>query len=634
MKKLSFWLWPLILSACTINRPDQPKEVPLYSIEAFYKNISIGGGSFSPDETKLLVTSNKSGIYNAYQLPLDGTAAEPLTYSTEESVFAIGYFPNDERFLYSSDKGGNEIDHIYLRNLDGTVTDLTPWENVKSSFFSWARDEQSFFFISNKRDARYFDLYEMSIESFEPVLIFENNNGFDITTISKDKNLIALGKTITTSKNELYIFDRSAGEMIQISPEGADAQFNAQQFSLDGNTLYVLTNLDAEFTYLSEYNIEDGRTNKVLEEAWDIWYAYFSYNEKYRVVGVNKDAQTVVSITDMTTGDVIEFPYFSDGNVSGISISKSEKLMKFAVVSSKAPSNIFIFDLESGKFRQLTNTLSPEINPDDLVAGQVIRYPSFDGLEIPSILYKPHQASSETPVPALVWVHGGPGGQSRVGYFSLIQYLVNHGYAVLAVNNRGSSGYGKTFYRMDDQRHGDVDLKDCVYGKKYLSSMEWVDEEKIGIIGGSYGGYMVMAALSFEPEEFNVGVNVFGVTNWMRTLKSIPPWWESFKEALYLEMGDPNTVDSVRLYNISPLFHTQNVTKPLMVLQGANDPRVLQVESDEIVAAVKANNVPVEYVLFEDEGHGFVKKDNEIEGYGKILSFLDKYLKQEDQSVK
>ncbi|MGK0387171.1 MAG: dipeptidyl aminopeptidase/acylaminoacyl peptidase [Patiriisocius sp.] len=147
------------------------------------------------------------------------------------------------------------------------------------------------------------------------------------------------------------------------------------------------------------------------------------------------------------------------------------------------------------------------------------------------------------------------------------------------------------------------------------------------MIGGSYGGYMTMAALTYAPEEFNVGVNIYGVTNWMRTLKSIPPWWASFKDALYEEMGDPNTEDSIRLKKQSPLFHTQNVTKPLMVLQGAQDPRVLQVESDEIVAGVRENGVPVEYVLFEDEGHGFVKKENQIEAYGKVKLFLDKYLK-------
>jgi dipeptidyl aminopeptidase/acylaminoacyl peptidase len=226
-------------------------------------------------------------------------------------------------------------------------------------------------------------------------------------------------------------------------------------------------------------------------------------------------------------------------------------------------------------------------------------------------------------------VHGGPGGQTRLNYSSLYQYVVNHGYAVLCVNNRGSSGYGKTFYQMDDQKHGDVDLKDCIEGKNYLASLDWVDGDKIGILGGSYGGYMVMRAMTAAPEEFKVGVNIFGVTNWIRTLRSIPPWWGSFKDALYQEMGDPNTVDSVRLYDISPLFHADQIKHPVMVLQGSQDPRVLQVESDEMVAAIKENNVPVDYVLFPDEGHGFRKKANQIEGWGKVLTFLDTHLKKE-----
>lgn len=277
--------------------------------------------------------------------------------------------------------------------------------------------------------------------------------------------------------------------------------------------------------------------------------------------------------------------------------------------------------------------MNPEIDPDDLVSAEVVRYKSFDGLEIPAIYYKPLGAATTNKKPALVWVHGGPGGQSRVGYSALLQYLVNHGYAVLAVNNRGSSGYGASFYKMDDKNHGEKDLQDVIYGKKWLASQDYINADQIGIIGGSYGGYMTMAAMTFQPEEFEVGVNIFGVTNWLRTLKSIPPYWESFRQALYEELGDPTSKDSIRLKKISPLFHAENVKNPIMVLQGANDPRVLQIESDEIVEAVKANNVPVEYMVFPDEGHGFIKKENEIKAYRQILTFLDKYLKDEDVTM-
>jgi dipeptidyl aminopeptidase/acylaminoacyl peptidase len=269
--------------------------------------------------------------------------------------------------------------------------------------------------------------------------------------------------------------------------------------------------------------------------------------------------------------------------------------------------------------------LNPNINPEDLVEGQVVRFASYDDLEIPGILYLPLQANENDSVPALVWVHGGPGGQSRVGYSALIQYLVNHGYAIYAINNRGSSGYGKTFYHLDDRKHGDVDLKDVVASKQMLIETGRINPQRIGIIGGSYGGYMVLAALAFRPDAFDVGVDIFGVSNWVRTLQSIPPWWESFRKALEQEMGDFDDEEFLRAK--SPLFHTEHIVKPLMVLQGANDPRVLKVESDEIVEAVKARGIPVEYVVFEDEGHGFVKKENQIRGYKAILDFVEAYLK-------
>jgi len=225
-----------------------------------------------------------------------------------------------------------------------------------------------------------------------------------------------------------------------------------------------------------------------------------------------------------------------------------------------------------------------------------------------------------------VWVHGGPGGQTRVGYSPLIQFLVNHGYVVLGINNRGSSGYGKTFLASDDKKHGREPLWDCVEAKRYLASLPYVDASRVGIIGGSYGGYMVLAALAFRPAVFDVGVDIFGVSNWLRTLRSMPAWWEAQRQALYDEVGDPER-DIELLRAASPLFHADKIRRPLLVLQGANDPRVLKLESDEIVAAVKRNGVPVEYLVFPDEGHGFTKKKNQVAGYGAVLKFLDAHLR-------
>jgi dipeptidyl aminopeptidase/acylaminoacyl peptidase len=300
--------------------------------------------------------------------------------------------------------------------------------------------------------------------------------------------------------------------------------------------------------------------------------------------------------------------------------------MAFYVNGDTSPANLFVLDLATMKPLQLTSALNPKIRSQDLVEGEVVRYESFDGLDVPAILYRPWAASPTAKVPALVWVHGGPGGQSRHGYNADIQHLVNHGYAILAVNNRGSSGYGKKFFHLDDRNHGEGDLQDCIFGRKYLAGLDWIDAAKVGIIGGSYGGYMVTAALALTPDAFEAGVDIFGVTNWLRTLQSIPPWWAAFRDSLYAEMGDPAT-DEPRLRKISSLFHAHNIVKPLMVVQGKNDPRVLQVESDEIVAAAKKNGAPVEYIVFPDEGHGFIRKENRVTSAAGIVKFLDTHLK-------
>jgi dipeptidyl aminopeptidase/acylaminoacyl peptidase len=331
-------------------------------------------------------------------------------------------------------------------------------------------------------------------------------------------------------------------------------------------------------------------------------------------------------ILDTKTGKAVTVPNLPAGEIGSVRISRSETKLAFQLNGDRSPNNLYVYEFGGKAPVRLTDTLAKEVDPNDLVEAEVVRFKSFDGMTIPNIFYKPHQATAQSKAPALVWVHGGPGGQTRRSYSAYIQYLVNHGYAVLGINNRGSSGYGKAFFVADDKKHGHEPLEDCISAKKYLQGLPWVDGGRVGIIGGSYGGYMTLAALTLQPEAFEVGVDLFGISNWVRTLESIPKWWESQREALYTEIGDP-VKDREMLLAVSPLFHADRIKRPLLVLQGANDPRVIKPESDDIVAAAKKNGVPVEYLVFADEGHGFSKKKNQIEGWKAILDFLDKYLK-------
>lgn len=623
MKKLIFFISLIIIIGCNKS---QKKDFAKYDVEEFFNNVAISGGYFSSSSDKLIYSSNESGIYNIYEVNINNGEASQLTHSEKESFFIRSYVPNSDAFIYSADKGGNEISHLYLQKKDGGLLDLTPGENEKSSFYKWSKDNSILYYLSNKRDSRYFDLYKMSVNDWKSSLIYENNNNMSVSSISDNEEYLLLSNSITTSENKFFLFELSSGKLIEIS--SMPGNYSSAGFSSDNKSFFYITDVGKEFAYLMEHNIGSGDSSVLFETNWDVMYSYLSKSEKYRVIGINEDGKNILKVYNEFENKEIKFPSFEDEDIIGLEFSETENKLRLSVGSSKMPNNLYVFDLNDKSLVKLTNSLNQNIDSKNLVNAKVIRYKSFDGLEIPAIFYKPLQGSKNNKVPALVWVHGGPGGQSRMNFNPLIQYLTNQGYAVLAVNNRGSSGYGKTFYKLDDKNHGENDLKDCIWGKKWLQELEYIDQERIGIIGGSYGGYMTMAAMTFTPDEFKVGVNIFGVTNWIRTLKSIPSYWEANRKALYDELGDPYSADSIRLKKISPLFHASNVKNPVMVLQGANDPRVLQIESDEIVAELQKNKIPVEYVIFDDEGHGFRKKENQLEGYRKIKNFLDYYLKE------
>jgi len=603
-----------------------------YTIEQFMDNVSVNGASFSADETRVLFSSNKTGVWNAYSVPTKGGEWSQVTNSTTDSVFAVSYFPKDDRILYTRDRGGNELNHLYVRTPEGEEKDLTPGDKLKAMFGGWTPDFSAFYVLTNERDPKFFDVYRYDAGTYERAMFFRNDLGYLPSQISQDGKWVALVKPNTTNDSDIYLWSVDAKEAKQISAHTGEAAYSPAAFDPASRFLYYLTNDGSEFRRLRRYALAQETHEDVQKADWDIVFTYFSHNGKYRVMGTSEDGRFVINVVEAESGKRVELPPVPDGELGGVSIARSEQQMAFYASGDRAPSNLFVHRMGTKTLARLTDVLNPAIDPQDLVDSQVVRFKSFDGVEIPNILWKPHQALPASKAPALVWVHGGPGGQTRKGYSSVIQYLVNHGYVVLGINNRGSSGYGKTFLAADDQKHGREPLWDCVEARKYLASLPYVDRDRIGIIGGSYGGYMVLAALAFKPDVFDVGIDIFGVSNWLRTIEKMPVWWEAQRKALLAEIGDPATQRDM-LQAISPAFHADKIQKPLLVLQGANDPRVIQPESDDIVAAVKKSNVPVEYIVFADEGHGFTKKKNQIEGYGAVLRFLDQHLKNKGKAA-
>ena len=619
---------PAVLAAQT---PAAPRT---YTAAEFFQTRSYGlsspaGLGFSADGGSILISSDETGVFNAWALPVAGGAPVPLSASTTVATRGLSYFPNDGRVLLSADSGGggSELDHIYVRELDGTVRDLTPGDNVKAELLGWNGARDAFWVTSNVRDPEVFDLYAYDAVTYESRLVYQNPGMF-IVDVSPDGRWVAIDKPNTSADSDVYLVDlRAGGEPRLVTAHQGAVAHGTYAFTPDSRKLVYGTDEHGEFNQAWTHDLATGEKAPLIQADWDVQFVSYSPSGRYRVSALNADASTELTLLDTANGRPVRLTGLPGGDIGQVRFNADETRIAFTVSSDTSPNDVWTADLATGQARRLLTALSPVIDEADLVESTVVRYAASDGTVIPGILYRPRGASAANPVPAIVMVHGGPGGQSTRGYSPMIQHLVNHGYAVLAANNRGSSGYGKTFFHMDDRAHGEADLQDIVDGGQWLRDQDWVADDQVAVMGGSYGGYMTAAALAFHPDAFEAGINIFGVTNWVRTLESIPAWWGPQRQALFDEMGDP-AVDGERHRRISPLFHAANIRRPMLVVQGANDPRVLQVESDELVAAIRANNVPVEYVLFPDEGHGFQRRDNRITAQEAYLGFLDRYVRE------
>jgi dipeptidyl aminopeptidase/acylaminoacyl peptidase len=621
----------VLLSGCQtspetlVPSPSQSHQSRQYTIEQFLDITHYQGNSFSTDGSKILVSSDQTGVDNGFAVQVDGGDATQLTGSTDTAIQVQSYFPDDDRFLYLVDHHGNEMDQLYVRELDGSSIDLTSGKDHQVRFHGWAQDGLSLFVSTNERDPRFFDIYEIQADGYQRSLLFEDRDGYEFQQISPNKRLLSFIRTNKREDTDILLYDRQTRTIRNLTPAAGDIEYRHQSFSADSQSIFYTSNQNTDFAYLVRENLSTGQKQVVFKTDWDISFAKLSRQGRYLAIGINKDATTELKVLDGNSLTQVAIPPLPKGDITSVSFSRDENMIAFYASTNRSPHNLSLLDFSRMRVRQLTSALSPEIDRNDLVEAETVRFASFDGMQIPGLLFKPRGASIEHKVPALVWVHGGPGGQARNEFNPLIQYLVNHGYAVFAINNRGSSGYGKAFFTADDRKHGQADLDDCVASKSMLIATGYVDPERIGIIGKSYGGYLTLAAMTFRPREFAVGVDLFGISDWIHTLENMPPWWESLREALFTEIGHPER-DKDYLQSISPRFHAENIVNPVMVLQGGNDPRVSKSSSDLMVAALERNGTPVKYLVFEDEGHRLSKKENRLRAYASIRRFLDKHL--------
>ncbi|HEU0251421.1 MAG TPA: S9 family peptidase, partial [Pyrinomonadaceae bacterium] len=455
-------------------------------------------------------------------------------------------------------------------------------------------------------------------------MIFQNDDGYLLASISPDGRLAALIRYEGFDDSNLYLCHIESGMLRLITPHEGRAYYLPLYFDSDSRKLNYRAMETEDEVVEYRFDLETGAREEVERRTATFRDIVISPSRRYQAVVSDEREGSSLIVTDRSTCAVVPLEPLPQGKIFSTTISRSDRWLAFYMNGDREPTELYVCDLTTHRYSRLTSNVNVAIKREELVESETIEFKSFDGMNIPCLLWKPHGASAQQKAPALVWVHGGPIGQIRKGYAGAVQFLVNHGYAVLGVNHRGSTGYGREFLNAADKKQGREPLWDCIEAKRYLASLNYIDQQRIGIMGGSFGGYMTLAALTFHPEEFEVGIAICGVSNLVRHLEARLK--QPHSAPIYLQkVGDP-VEDRAMLESVSPALHAEQIKKPLMVIHGAKDPRAFKIESDDIVRQVRANGGTVEYMEFDDEAHGFRKRVNSVRAYQGILDFLERYL--------
>src|SRR4030095_13193340 len=454
----------------------------------------------------------------------------------------------------------------------------------------------------------------------------QNRGIGSIADVSRDGKYAVVSRLVNRGDNNLYLVSLSDGKETLLTPHDGPGGFGGIRFSPDGRTCYLVSNKDRDLTALARVRLDQNDQPgpiEVLAARDDGELGGAEMNEQGTVVALlwNIAGRSELSFYDTATGKTTTGPKLPAEIAVAPEFSDDGRRLAMAVFGASSPSDIWVLDLSSKQFTQLTQSPHAGIDLSQLVRPELVRYKAHDGLELSGWLYRPQGMTK--PGPIVLSFHGGPEGQERPGFNSLYQALVSRGIAVLAPNVRGSSGFGKKFVNLDNGALRENGVKDIKASVDYVVSAGVADPKRVGIVGGSYGGYMVMAGLTEYPDMFAAGANLFGVVNFETFFKNTQPWMAAISK---IEYGDPDK-EAEMLRQLSPLTRIDRVKAPTIVLHGANDTNVPVIEAEQVVENLKRRNVPVEYVLFPDEGHGWRKTPNRIRSTVSIVKFFEKYLK-------
>ncbi|WP_334054545.1 S9 family peptidase [Burkholderia cepacia] len=611
----------------------------LYEVRDFFRYPEKAGFQLSPDGRYLSFLSTHAGRLNVFVQKIDerGRAignSFALTKETARDVLGHCWKGND-RILYVKDFGGDENYHLLSVPIDGgEPVDLTPYSGVRASIVDELTDDDRHLLVChNKRNPQLFDVFRIDVVTGESSLVAQNpGNIVGWMTDHTFKLRVAIA---SDGVNKILLYrDDETDPFRPVATTNFRETLAPLFFTFDNRGLYVLSNRGRDRIALFEFDPKTGREGELLFEHDEVDISGMSYSRRRRVLTTiwyaddyirrhHLDAKTEQLYADLEK----QLP---GTTISLVDFTRDETLAIVQATSDRFPGAIFAYHLGTRRLTPIADFM-PWLDPDDMAPMQPISYVSRDGLKIHGYLTLPVGFESEsgetTKLPLVVCPHGGPWARNHWGYNAEVQLLANRGFAVLQVNFRGSTGYGRAFWEASFGQWGRAMQYDIDDGIDWLIGEGLVDPNRIGIYGISYGGYAALAGVAFTPSRYAAAVDYVGVSNLLTLLESVPPYWRPGLEMMYEMIGNPNTEEGKRaLQDASPIFSADRIITPLLVAQGANDPRVKQAESDQIVNALRERGIDVQYLLKENEGHGFVNEENRIEFYEAMVRFLDDHL--------
>ncbi|MCS7229633.1 MAG: S9 family peptidase [Candidatus Kryptonium sp.] len=595
-----------------------------YTIEQYLNIKSASGPTVSPDGKFIAYLTDITGTNQVWKTGITSGCPEQLTFFDERVQF-VSWNPKDGYWLlFGKDIGGNEHTQLFLLKSDGSeIRRLTHNDNVIYNFGAWSNDGTMFAFTANERNRAFFDVYVMNIKTGEKKLVWQNDGNNSVVAWSPDNKYIVVSQNRSSFDNDLYLIEYETGKVYNITPHTEPARYFGVEFSKDGKRIYLLSDEGKEFVGIAYIDIPNGKLKYIYNTNWDVETIELSKDGKYLVYVLNVDGYSEVYSLDINSGKSRKLNFPAGGVIGTLRFTSDGTKIIFTYLSPVKNQDIYYYDIQKNTYSQITKSSTAGIPQSSFVEPKLVRFKSFDGLEIPGYLYLPKNAKKDASLPVIVSIHGGPEAQELPRFSALYQYFVNNGYAVYAPNIRGSTGYGKTYASLDNTTRRKDAIKDVAMIPEFLKSTGYINPNKIVVYGGSYGGYMTLAAVTFYPELWAAGIDLVGISNFLTFLKNTGAWRQRHRMAEY---GDPEK-DAEFLKEISPFYYVDRIKAPLMIIQGANDPRVPKSESDQIVESIKARGGIVEYLVFDDEGHGLSKLKNRIKAYKAIVEFLDKYVK-------